>query len=231
MLKKIIKLLLSSFGYELRKKYETGFYASYLSRLCDPKTVFDVGVGHGTYELYKAFPAAKFFLIEPLKEFQTALDKISSQYNCTIYNKAVGNSVGIHKINVETHSLQLSSLNYRPERSESDAQIEQRDVEITTLDTILRENPDIGTPILIKIDTEGHELCVLKGAKNLLAITDIVILEVSIAKRFISSYTFEELTSFMANQGFAVFDFLSLCYVKGQPGVNLADVVFKRKKY
>ena len=34
-----------------------------------PGTVIDVGVAWGTPDLYEAFPASKFYLVEPLKEF------------------------------------------------------------------------------------------------------------------------------------------------------------------
>lgn len=225
MLKKVIKAALGKLGYEVRRKDKSGFYASYLSQICKPKTVFDVGVAYGTHELYKAYPTAKFFLIEPLREFQNALEKISNEINCSIYYKALSNRVGTKEITVEANNPQLSSFKDRPR---TDTPLEKRQVEVTTLDAILRENPDIETPILLKVDTEGCELEVLEGAKQLLQLTDIVIVEASIAKRFKNSYTFEELILFMKKNNFAVFDFLSVHHGEGKTGANLADIVFKK---
>jgi len=225
MIKKAIRVALEKLGYEIRKKDKSGFYAPYLSQICKPKTVFDVGVGYGTHELYKAYPIAKYFLIEPLKEFQNALEKISTKISCRIYYKAVSNAEGTKEISVEANNLQKSSLKDRPKR---DAPPEKRQVEVTTLDAILRENPDIEPPILLKVDTEGCELEVLEGAKELLQLTDIVITEASIAKRFENSYTFEDLIMFMKENSFIVFDFLSVRHGEGKIGANLTDVVFKK---
>lgn len=225
MIKAMIKKTLGILGYEIHRKDVPGFNAAYLARLCSPRTVFDVGVGRGTPELYKAFPEARFLLIEPLEEFRKELKELSGTLNCRIYNKAVGGTPGIMEMNVEADP-QLSSFKQRPR---SDAPAGKKQVEVTTLDAILRENPGLEKPILLKIDTEGNELEVLKGAGELLDMTDFVIAEASIALRFEDSYAFEDLISFMKERGFSVFDFLSVSHRAGKPGANMADVLFKKK--
>jgi len=122
----------------------------------------------------------------------------------------------------------LSTFKDRHSAAKEVTSSERRLIEVTTLDAILRENQDIKTPILLKVDTEGHELEVLKGAKQLLALTDTVILEASIRKRFMDSYAFEDLILFMKKNGFVVFDFLNICYARGKPGANMTDIAFKR---
>jgi FkbM family methyltransferase len=224
MIKKILKTIFEKFGYEIKKKDAHGFNAGYLSRICSPKTVFDVGIGYGTHELYKAYPKADFFLVEPLKEFKSVLEEISTKVNSKIYYKALGDTIGIKEINVEANP-ELSSLKERPKR---DVPSKKRKVDVTTFDAILKENLNIESPILIKIDTEGCELEVLKGAENLLELTDIVIAEVSISKRFENSYAFEDLIIFMKEKNFIVFDFLTVCPCGGKPGTNLVDIVFKK---
>lgn len=224
MIKKIIRMILGKLGYEITRKDSGGFYSSYLSKMCTPKTVFDVGVGCGTPELYGAYPGAKYFLVEPLEEFRGALEKISGRINCVICHKALGDTEEIREITIEADP-QLSSFCDRPR---TDIPSGKRQVEVTTLDAILRENPDIATPILLKIDVEGSELKVLKGAGQLLKLTDMVIVEVSVAKRFKNSSTLEEIILFMKENGFAVFDFLTICRGEGMVGANLVDVVFKK---
>ena len=44
-----------------------------------PKTVIDVGVAEGTFELYR-FQGARYLLIEPLKEFEPILKSICRKY-------------------------------------------------------------------------------------------------------------------------------------------------------
>ncbi len=224
MIKKIIRVALGKLGYEIRRKDKSGFYASYLSQICKPKTVFNVGVGYGTPELYKAYPAASFFLIEPLLEFQNTLERLSGEINCRIYCKAIGATAGTKEINIEMNP-ELASFKDRPR---TDAPLGKRQVEVTTLDAIFRENPDIETPILLKVDVEGCELEVLEGAKQLLQLTDIVIVEASVAKRFENSCAFEDVILFMKENGFAIFDFLSVCRGEGKIGTNLIDVAFRK---
>lgn len=227
-IKRLIKTAIYKLGYDLRNTQgERGFYAPYLSRLCHPVTVFDVGVGYGTYELYQAFPEAKFFLIEPLKDYHTAIERIARDYDCKIYYKALGNKKGQQEINVDTNALHWSSFKKRSPLSETGNPLEKRQVEVTTLDTILKESLDIAIPILIKIDTEGFELEVLEGAKELLQMTDTVIAEVSVAKRFEGSYHFEDVILFMKENGFRVFDFLNIRPVKRDPGTQFLDIVFR----
>ena len=205
-----------------------GFRASYLARICAPGTVFDVGVGRGTEELYRAFPKARMLLIEPLTEHRQALERIAGKYDCRIIDKAVGSRCGRAEISVDRGDPHKSSLGRRTVPAASGSSLTTRSVEMTTLDQILRENPDLESPFLLKIDTEGHELEVVEGAGELLQRTEVVIAEVSVAERFEKGYRFEEFVAAMSAHGFRVFDFLRVRYVKRAPGTRFADVVFRK---
>jgi hypothetical protein len=100
---------------------------------------------------------------------------------------------------------------------------------VTTLDTIYAENPGLSTPILIKVDTEGSDLEVLQGGIELLRVTDTVIVEVSISRRFEEGYTFEDMVLFMKQNGFYVYDFLNIAYFREELRPRFADVVFKKE--
>jgi FkbM family methyltransferase len=227
--KRMVRRVLRWGGYELRKsKAKRGFCASYLSQLCQPATVFDVGVGYGTHELYKAFPDAKFVLVEPLREYEPVLKELATQYDIQVCYQAVSDAPGTCEIAVDTQDPHKSSLHERTSLTETNNPISRRTVDVTTLDTILEQNPQLERPIVLKVDTEGNELKVLAGAKRLLEVTDLVIAEVSVAKRFEGSYSFEELIAFMSEADFAVFDFLTVRPIKGRPGAQITDVAFKR---
>lgn len=224
MIKDLVRNIFSILGYEVSRKESAGFNAAYLSKICAPKTVFDVGVAGGTPELYKAFPAARFFLVDPVSDFKRALAAVPNRAACRVYPKAAGERPGVMKLNVEKDPA-LSSLKARPR---ADVPQEEREVEVITLDQIKAENPDLQGPVLVKVDVEGAELDVLRGAQQLLSITDTVIVEVSIAKRFENSCSFEDVVLFMKEKGFRVFDFLSVCRGNAAGGANMADAVFKK---
>lgn len=225
--------VLNKLGYEVHKKssinYHIGFNAAYLSQICQPTTVIDVGVGHGTFALYEAYPNAHFILIEPLKEYEDSITKIAKKYDCDVHYKAVGDRECKLKINIDTSNLQSSSFSQRTSLTRTENLLKNKTVEVTTLDSIYSQNQTLGGPILLKIDTEGHELSTLKGARSLLKAVDMVIAEVSIAKRFENSYEFEDIISFMNVNGFYVFSFLTMNQPRGEVRQRFTDVVFKRR--
>jgi hypothetical protein len=88
--------------------------------------------------------------------------------------------------------------------------------------------PDLRNNVL-KIDTEGHELKALQGARSLLQMTEFVIIEVSIAERFDEGYEFEDIILFMKENGFFLFSFLKFMHRMGELRPRFADVAFKRR--
>ena len=99
---------------------------------------------------------------------------------------------------------------------------------MTTLDGLLNPLDALERPLILKIDTEGNELNVLRGADLLLASTDFVIAEASIAKRFENSYEFDEMIAFMAGRGFKLFSILSITHPANELRPRFADVVFEK---
>jgi FkbM family methyltransferase len=229
-MKKLAKSVLGALGYEVRRKHTAGFHASYVAQLCRPATVIDVGVGYGTYALYEAFPRARFVLIEPLRDYASAIGKISEKYDCRVFYKAVSDTPGTQEIIVDTGHLTKSSLIERAPLTQTGNRLEKRMIEVTTLDLIFAETGSLAEPVLLKIDTEGYELKALQGAHALLRATEIVIAEVSVAKRFEETYEFEDIIRFMDESGFYLLTFLSICHRRGELRPRFADVVFKKRQ-
>lgn len=98
-----------------------------------------------------------------------------------------------------------------------------REVPITTLDTLLNKYK-FQPPFGLKIDTEGFELEVIRGASHFLQNTEFVITEVSYNKRFEESYRFPEFAEKMRKAGFYLCDILK---VVGKPTLFL-DCIFKK---
>ena len=223
---------LAKLGYRLAKKDGAGgfnlYNPDYLSKMCTPKTVIDVGVGYGTHSLYEAFPAAHFVLVEPVEEYRNAIAKILAKYEGTVHYKAAGQENKIIELDVDLDALQLSSHFERSELTMRDHRIEKRMIEMTTLDDLLGPPEMLERPLVLKIDTEGNELNVLNGASVLLESTDFVIAEASIAKRFENCYEFDELMTFMAEKGFRLFSILAIGHSAKEIRPRFADVVFAK---
>lgn len=233
MLLNAINRILRGFGYSLvHNAGGRGFNhyrAEYLAQICQPKTVIDIGVAYGTPELYRAFPSAYFILVEPVQEYQAHIDNILQQYQGEVLYTALGGREGEIDINVNKANLQLSSTFDRSQTTKRpDHVIETRTVKLTTIDAIVSRKGKLAGPVLMKVDTEGSELDVLKGAGASLDTIDFIIAEVSISKRFEGSYSFEEFCWYMHEKGFYLYTFLSMAQKPDGLRPRFADIVFAR---
>ncbi len=222
----MFKKLLRKFGYDLRHRRWT---PAHLAELVAARTVVDVGVAFGTWELYRAFPEARFLLVEPLRDYAEHIERIAGQYRCDIIYKALGEREQECEIHVDPRMLTRSSLHARTELTDSGSSLELRRIEMATLDSLLDVYGDLEGPILLKIDTEGHELEVINGGGDFLRRVDVVVAEVSVAPRFEGAYSFSEFIAAMDRRGFEVCDFLRMSYMRGAAGTQFADIAFKRK--
>jgi FkbM family methyltransferase len=169
-----------------------------------PRTVIDVGVEKGTPGLYGRFPDARLLLIEPLREFEPVLQKICRKYNATYVLAAAGASPGTATLNVHPNHMGGSSTYRESEGAHIDGH--PRIVSVVTLDQMCAEHRLPG-PYLIKVDVQGAELDVLDGAtEQVLADTELVILEVSLFGFFIGGPQFYDVVRYMKERGFVVYD-------------------------
>jgi FkbM family methyltransferase len=194
-----------------------------------PATVIDVGAGEGTLPLLRAFPEAYHVLIEPLAEYEPALEQAIATRRGEYLLTAVGAREGMATIGADHANPDRSSMLERVPARGSDGQIERREVPITTLDRLLKDR-GWSPPFGLKIDTEGFEDEVVRGATSLLDQTQFVIAEISVRKRFEESYTFAELIALMAARGFSLGDVLVARRPPGTKALQYIDGVFWREE-
>lgn len=167
-----------------------------------PKTVIDVGVAYGTNDLYEKFPGAHHLLVEPLEEYKSVLDKITKKYHADYELAAAGANEGVLEINVHPD---LSGSSLLKEVEDSNVNGVPRKVKVITLDNLCLRKKMNG-PYLIKIDTQGAELEVLEGAKNILKETEAIILEVSFFRFYQNGPLLYEVVKWMKEHGFVAYD-------------------------
>lgn len=131
----------------------------------DDMVVFDVGANRGDYaQLIRQFrSSAEIHCFEPDKE---VFDKISIA-GVKKNNVALGDVVGSGTFYRNPDASELSSFYDMSGDSRAYASMLPIQVAITTLDNYCKDNY-ITHIDLLKIDVEGHELSVMKGAREML---------------------------------------------------------------
>jgi FkbM family methyltransferase len=229
MLTSRIKKTVRAFGIEIARAKTTrnsiGEHCELLLRLgFEPGTIIDVGAADGTPGLYDYFPEADLLLIDPLEEHIPALQEIGRKHaKARIAVGAAGARAGEISINVYPDRLTGSSCMVDPCGVGG-----PRLVPMITLDQECAARSLKG-PYLVKIDTQGFELEVLRGAAAVLTQTEIVILEVSFFRLFTSNPIFSEVVAFMVEAGFELYDFLGSSTRPLDGALVQADVVFAQR--
>lgn len=194
-MKKLIKKLFHKTGYKLVKEsyYQNLIHINQVNWLDfsflindqlnkgEKIVMIDIGANTGqtTLKFKTYFPGAVIYCFEPIKSTYEILKKnISSLTQVQSFNFAIGDSVTeatvFHRDDSQWNSL-VSILNERAEI----AGAESEKVKVTTLDKFLLEH-EISKVSLLKSDTEGFEMNVLKGAENSLKnqVFDFIYIEV-----------------------------------------------------
>ena len=169
-------------------------------------TLIDIGVGRGTPSLYKLYSNRRIVMIDP---FPAVAERCAAwlsdpNFDIKLLNCAAGECETELELSLRGDG---SSLQQRIGREK--AVTESALVRVRRLDDLVAEHAITG-PFGIKIDTEGSELGVVRGACETLKNTQFVIAEVSVKQRFKGGYTFSEFVSEMARNGFEVADIVGI---------------------
>jgi FkbM family methyltransferase len=185
------------------------FTAEYLRHFrFKAKTLIDIGVQRGTPELYNLFGDRKVVLVDPLPGVAKDIEeRYLGRLDYQFHPVALGAEPGVATLNIMGTARGKTGITPRAAMTESTI-TEQHQVKVVTLDSLLLNNPT-PAPYGLKIDTEGYELNVLKGAEKTLESTEFIIAEVSIKKRFVDSYRFSEIVSFLGARNFELIDILN----------------------
>ena len=216
------KLKLFSIFTNFFKKFNLHiFYYKKKNYLKDFKVdnIIDIGVARGTDFLLQEFPKAKFFFIEPNPLFFNFIeDTLLKKYNSKLFKMAAGNEIGLKKL--------WSSDGFSSFYERQDYKFKEKiEVNISKLDEILK-NESLNGKNLLKIDTEGFELEVLKGATRTLESISYLVIELRIEN--INTYNPSEIISFLYNKNFIFYKVIKISYTKN--GISYMDVIFIKNK-
>jgi len=186
--------------------------------LRDPLVLADAGAAGGIHDRWSLLKKRlKVIGFEPdIREF----DKLNITTHHKWINAALGECEGESALRVTRHQTNTSLLepNYtlinKIHKNPSDFDIvNEVTVNVTTLD---KASEDTGLRIsALKIDTQGSELSILRGAKNQLARTlQVVEVEVEFTHLYMGQPLFGEVDAYMRDRGFILIDLGNMTYQK-----------------
>ena len=189
-----------------------------------PRQIVDVGASDGiwTRECLGIFPQSRYFLVDPLPANLPALTALQEQHPAVhVWNGALGSTPGVRDLLV--HGDQSSFM-----PSDSFAAGSAQPVEVRTLDSFLGSDL-LSAPDFIKLDVQGYELEVLRGASLCLKTAQLLLLEVSYRRIYENLPLAHEVIAFAGNEGFRIYD---VCTYAARPidgELTQSDILFARE--
>ena len=172
------------------------------------KTIFDVGANTGqtAVEVHRAFPEAKVLSFEPVHSTFLSLKNGTQNYPwLSCYNIALSSQRGTAAMTSVPGSVTNSlALNVPQHKAAELAGQEATEVVVLeTIDQFGSEN-HIERIEILKIDTEGHDLEVLRGAKTYFASSKVLLVyvEVTFALENPRNSLFYPIDDFLKENGF-----------------------------
>ncbi|MBJ7354146.1 MAG: FkbM family methyltransferase [Thermoleophilaceae bacterium] len=171
-------------------------------------TVLDVGGHHGQFTLFalERFPRAKVITFEPQAEgVEKIRSAIAGDPRVTIQNYALSDSVGTAELHISKRSDSSSLLSIGEGQTTAYPGTEEattEEIALQTLDNLVAE--PLEGPVLLKIDVQGAELSVLRGAEKTLQSIDSIFVECSFVELYEGQALANEVIEFLAARGFRI---------------------------
>ena len=211
-LKNKIRNILWNIGYDISRfnpEYNSKAFKKqiFVSHTID--TVLDIGANTGQFaQFIRNYFGNNFHILsfEPLKttfELLKTYAKYDTEWD--VYNYAIGDADIKQEINIAGNSLSSSFLNMLPSHlisAPSSNYIGTEIVQIKTIDSLFQDLCSKATNVYMKIDTQGYESNVLRGAINTLKFIDIIQMEMSLVPLYEGEVLFYDMCSLMSKYGY-----------------------------
>lgn len=226
MLKKIIKLGFSKFGFQIQRTRENpefsmdGALQRCIKRGLLVNTVIDIGASNSSWSrmCMKFLPKATYLLIEAQDAHRIGLEQFKKEYVNTDYViAAAGGREG---------SIYFDSGNlFGGLASEIPFEKNCIEVPVITIDEEVKRR-NLQPPFLMKLDTHGFEIPILMGASNALKNTGLVIIETYNYKLTTDSLQYYQMCDYMEKLGFSSIEMVDFMLRKYDDSLWQMDTFF-----
>jgi FkbM family methyltransferase len=205
-----VKALCHSFGFDVVRLRDASDKSLAGLRQRPIHTVIDCGANEGQFarDISRSFPGAALYCFEPLPQPFEALSAWAATRGGRVrcFQVALGEQNGealMHShIEHSPSSSLLATTEYeRVAFPQTRAQAEVR-VPVTTLDDALGESlHEMEPQILLKLDVQGYEDRVLRGATRILPRVDACMLEVDVDPLYVAQAAFKDIVTLLDQFG------------------------------
>jgi len=218
-MKKLINNFLNLFGYKISNLdfiYDSNLNLINTIKQKKINTVIDVGANEGQFatKIINNGFEGNIISFEPLSSAHTKLLNIVKSFKN--HNKvnwiaekrvAIGNKNKKTIINISANSESSSILKILPKHTSlkpTSITVGKEDVMMKKMDNYLDLVSKQNGPYLLKIDTQGYEMEVLKGSKNLLNIVSYLLVEVSLVELYQGQKLLKDILNFLSKKNFKI---------------------------
>ena len=197
--------------------------------------IFDVGAYHGNWigNYLKYFPNAFAYLFEPYEISYNILKKrFKKKKRVNIYKNALSSIEGCVEVNINTKAYTNSLLELDPEATKSWSKnkyehLYQEKVQTITLQDFANKN-NIKRINILKLDVQGYESRVLKGAEMLLKefLIDILVLEVIVAPTYKEQSKIHEIFEIFEKNNYKLYGIYDIEKNSKREKIQQFDVIF-----
>lgn len=195
------------------------------------RTVVDVGGHTGQFALFarERFPGAKIVVVEPLEDGRRCIASVLGN-SVEVLPYAAGAEAGTAELHVSAASDSSSLLPITENYTSAWAgthEVGTVSVEVRPLDAVLAVD-DLAGPVLLKIDVQGGEGDVLRGARRLLERVDEVYVEVSFVELYDGQVLADEVVELMRAAGLRLTGVYGVAHDRNGRTLQ-ADLLFARE--
>lgn len=244
-LKKIINKLFGKLGYRIvnLQHYQPktrsqkdllldNFWQTLKHLDYNPKVIVDIGTHKGSWTriAMSHYPTSQYILIEPQKNLKKFVEDLTIKENVTYLPIGIGSKN--EEMNFTLHDFDHSSSFMYSEEEAKKQGFSQVKIPVRSLNNLVAEK-EIPVPDIVKIDAEGIDLDVLKGAENLFGKIEVFLIEVAVLNNIYPNSALKVL-QYMDKNGYEMFDITDMNRPMNiqpfhLPALWLMEVVFVKK--